>query len=480
MSTSGSGHPPILGRILATWRRRSATDHWSSLFGEIAVASFVICSVTGIIMAFFYEPSTAPVTYRGSYPGLQGVEMSRALESTVDLSLDVRGGLLLRQMHHWSASVMIAAVMVHLLRVFFTGAFRGPRGLTWLMWFGVLLAGMGAGLTGHVLPDDALSGTSLLVTDGLIKAIPVIGTWLSFVVYQGDFPSGAIGTFYPVHAVVVPVAMLGLLVAIGLMNLRHGPARFRIPEGSGSTVGGIPVTATVVRGAGLFCIVFGVLTLMSATATVNPVWLYGPSDPSVAAAGGGVLWYLAFLDGAQRLVPPGWEFMLLDSTWTPAILVPLAVGGGFFLVAMIYPFLERWVDGDTGEHHLLTRPRDAPNRTGIGVAGMVFFGVLWIAGGSDVIALTFELSNNGLIAALRLALILGPVIGFVLTRYVCLGLQHKEREIVAHGAETGQILRSPEGGYSEIRQPVDARVVPRQEKPAAGRSGRVPVGEGGT
>lgn len=437
-------------------RRRVVPDHWSLFFGQIAVASFVVCSLSGVFLMFFYDPSTTPVTYDGFYAGLQGVEMSRALESTVNLSFEVRGGLLMRQLHHWSASVMIAAIMLHLLRIFFTGAFRKPRELTWLLWFGILLAGMGAGLTGHILPDDALSGTSLMVMDGLLKGIPIIGTWLSLLVFQGRFPTGAIDTFYPLHVLILPAIILVFLVLIGLLNLRHEPAQFRGPGRTQHNVVGRPFMVALVKSGGLFCIVFGVLTLMAATTQVNPVWTYGPADPSVASAGGGALWYLAFLDGAQRLVPPGWEFAFLDYTWTPAIVVPLAVGGLFFLTAMIYPFVERWIVGDNTEHHLLTRPRNAPTRTGIGVVGIVFYGVMWIAGGSDTIALHFSLSNEALILTLQVAFFLGPVLGFVVTKRICLGLQRKDREIVLHGYETGRIVRSPEGEYTEVHRPVDA------------------------
>lgn len=443
-------------QVTQSLRRRVIPDHWSLFFGQIAVTSFIVCALSGVFLMFFYEPSTASVTYEGSYVGLQGVEMSRALESTLNISFEVRGGLLMRQLHHWSASLMIAAIMLHLLRIFFTGAFRKPRELTWLLWFGILLAGMGAGLTGHILPDDALSGTSLMVMDGLLKGIPIIGTWLSSLVFQGRFPTGAIDTFYPLHVMILPAIILVFLVVIGLLNLRHKSVQFRGPGRTERNIVGRPFTVALVKSGGLFCIVFGVLTLLAATTQVNPVWTYGPADPSVASAGGGALWYLAFLDGAQRLVPPGWEFILFDRTWTPAIFVPLAVGGLFFVTAMIYPFIERWMTGDTAEHHLLARPRTTPTRTGIGVAGIVFYAVLWIGAGSDVIALHFSLSNESLILTLQLGLILGPILGFTLTKRICLGLQRKDREIALHGYETGRIVRSPDGEYTEVHRPVDA------------------------
>nr|WP_281366603.1 cytochrome b N-terminal domain-containing protein [Nocardioides thalensis] len=373
------------------------------------------------------------------------------MESTMNLSFEVRGGLLMRQLHHWSASVMIAAVMLNLLRIFFTGAFRGPRGLTWLLWFGVLLTGMGAGLSGHVLTDDARSGASLMVMDGLLKGVPVVGTRLSWLVFQGRFPTGAIDSFYPLHVAILPATILLFLLVIGRLNLRHYPARLRGRGRAGRVVARRRTGLALLESGGLFCVVLGVLTLMAATIQVNPIWTYGPANPAVASGGGGALWYLAFLDGAQRLVPPGWELVLFGRTWTPAIFVPLAVGGLFFLTAMLYPFVERRIVGDA-EHRLLARPRTRPTRTGIGVAGIVFYAVPWIAAGSDVIAMRFSLSNEKLILTLQLGLILGPILGFMVTRRICLGLQHQDREIALHGYETGRIVRSPDGRFTEVHQ----------------------------
>lgn len=444
-----------IGAIIRAWRSRVFPDHWSLLLGQVVVGSFVVCLLTGVFLLFFYDASTTPVEYDGSYAPLHGVEMSRALKSTLDISFEVRGGLLVRQLHHWSASLMIGVLLLHILRVFFTGAFRKPRELNWLILFGILFASMAAGLTGHVLPDDMLSGSSLAVLDGILKAIPVVGTWLSFLVFQGQFPAGAITTFYPLHIVVLPAIIVGLMVLNGILAAVHKPAQFPGPGRTERNVVGLPFRAAAVKSVGLFSIVFGVLTAIAATVTVNPIWTYGPADPGNASAGGGALWYLAFLDGAQRLVPPGWELLWLDRTWTLAILVPVGVCVLFLVTAMIYPFIEGWITGDRREHHLLTRPRNAPTRTGIGVAGIVFYGVLWAAAGSDLIALHFSLSIEGIVLTLQLALILGPVVGFVLTKCICLGLQRKDREIVLHGYETGRIVRLPGGEYVEVHEPVD-------------------------
>ena len=443
-------------RLARAARTRAVPDHWSLLFGQVAVYSFVVVAVTGVFLMFFYEPSATVVRYDGAFEPLRGTEMSRALESTLQLSFDVRGGLLMRQLHNWSASLMIAALMAHLLRIFFTGGFRRPRRPRWVLLFVVLFAAMGAGLTGIVLPDDLLSGSSLAVLDGVLKSIPFAGTWASYLIFQGAFPSGAIALFYPFHVLVLPLGIAGALVGIGLLGVRSGPEQFPGPGRTESTVVGRRLSPAAVRSGGLFFLVAGLLTALAAGVTVNPIWNYGPADPGNASAGAGALWYLAFLDGAQRLVPPGWEVVWLDRTWTLAILLPVGLVGLYLLAAIAYPFLEAWVTGNRREHHLLDRPRNAPARTAIGAAGVTVYGVLWAAAGSDVIALRLGLTLEGVVLALQVALLIGPLVAFLTTKRICLALQKKDQDVVLHGVETGRIVRLPGGLYEEVREAVDA------------------------
>src|SRR6185312_4591756 len=120
-------------------------DHWSFLLGEVALYAFIVLVATGIYLTLFFEPSLAKTVYHGQYAPLQGREMSHAYKSAVDLSFSVKAGLLMRQTHHWAANVFVAAIVIHMLRIFFTGAFRKPRELTYLigllMLFTVLLEG---------------------------------------------------------------------------------------------------------------------------------------------------------------------------------------------------------------------------------------------------------------------------------------------------------------------------------------------------
>jgi len=218
---------------------------------------------------------------------------------------------------------------------------------------------------------------------------------------------------------------------------------------------GVPLLPTyAVRSGGLFFIVFAVVTIISATTTINPIWNYGPASPGDASAGSQPDWYMGFLDGALRLVPPGWELVLFGRTLSIAILAPLAVVGLFLALVAVYPFVEAWITGDKREHHILDRPRNAPVRTAIGVAGVLFYATLWGAASSDLIATHFRVSVESVIHFYQAMLVLGPVVGFTVAHRVALGLQRKDRELVLHGVESGRIVRLPGGEYIEVHQPL--------------------------
>ncbi len=444
-----------MDRRWSNLRARVFPDHWSLLFGQIAFYSFVMIVLSGVVLTAYYDPSVDHVVYDGPYAPLNGTGMSRALDSTMAITFEVRGGLLMRQLHHWATLIMVAAITLHLLRLFFTAGFRRPRRLNWLVVFGLLIVTLGASLTGTSLPDDMASGTSLAVLDGVLQATPLVGSALSALLFGGDFPGDVIAWFYPLHIVVLPAVLVVLFVAGAVLALRHKPAQFAGPGRTEENVVGRPATVAAVKSAGLFCIVAGVALFMAATATINPVWLYGPADPANASAGVGPAWYLAFLDGSLRLAP-GWEFVWWGKTFSVAVLLPVAVCTLFLLLVAVYPFIEERLTGDRRDHHLLERPRNNPTRTGIGVAGITFYGVLWAAAGADTIAVQFHLSVNALLHIFQVLLILGPPAALLITRRICFSLQDRDTQIAVHGIETGQVVRLPDGGYVEKHRPVDA------------------------
>ncbi|RXZ72361.1 cytochrome b [Agromyces albus] len=441
-------------RVWEELRRRPVPNHWTNLFGVVTAACVFVLFITGLVLMFFYTPSNDVVTYDGSYAPLRGAEVSKAFDSTMLVTFDVPGGLLVRQAHHWAALLLPASVILQMLSIYFTGGYRRPRRLAWVLLFLVFVSALAAGWSGYALPDDMLSGTGLRIVEGIVLAIPFIGTDVSRLLFGGAFPGNVLANIYPLH-LAASVALLALLVVRAVVWFRQRSPQFR---GSGRTetrVVGVPLVPNAARrGMGLGLLVSGILVLISATVTISPIWLYGPSSPADASAGSQPDWYTGFLDGALRLVPPGWEFVWLDRTWTLALLVPLAVITLALAIVAVYPFLEEWIADDHRDHHVLDRPRDTPTRTGIGVAGLMFFGVLWLAGSADLVAVAFSLTIEGVIATLQLLVLVGPIIAFELTRRVCLGLQRKDREVVLHGFETGRIVRLPGGEYIEVHRPI--------------------------
>jgi ubiquinol-cytochrome c reductase cytochrome b subunit len=348
--------------LLLRLYRRSRADRWSSLFGQVAVYSFVVTAIIGVFLLFYYKPSMSQVSYHGSYRKLDGVQMSQAYRSTLDISFDVRGGLLMRQLHHWAALLFIAAVCAHLLRLYFTGGFRRPRWLNWLIWVTLLVLGMVAGLSGTILPDDMLSGGSLGVLEGVTLSVPVIGTHLMLWIFGGDFPGHEIiPRAYWLHVAVLPVVMIALLA---LLRRRSKPV----------------ITPVLVA---MFWFTGATLALLGTFAQVNPVWLVGPSQPGSISAGSVPGWYMGFLDGALRIMP-GWEISVFGHPLTLAVLVPgVLVPGAFFTVLAAYPLLDRRLTGDPAGGPRLDRPRDAAKRTAFGAAGITFYGLLWAAAAND-------------------------------------------------------------------------------------------------
>ena len=436
--------------------RKVFPDHWSFLLGEIALYSFIVLILSGIFLTIWFKPSMAEIEYEGSYELLRGLQMSEAYASTLDLSFDNRGGLLLRQMHHWAAAVFVAAMLTHSLRIFFTGAFRKPREINWLIGVAMLTLGIINGFTGYSLPDDLLSGTGLRFVDGLIRSIPVIGTWAEFFTFAGEFPGELIiPRLYMVHILLVPALLAGLIAAHLALVVYHKHTQYPGPGRVQGNVVGYPVFPVyAAKAGGFFLIVFGVLTLMGATMQINPVWVFGPYNPAEVTAGSQPDWYMGFVEGGIRIMP-NWEWHIGSTTWSWNVAIPgLGLMGLFFGLMAIYPFVEAWVTGDKSEHHILDRPRNAPTRTAFGVAAITGYALLMIGGGNDLVATQFDVSLNAVTNVLRVAVFVGPVIAFLVTKRICIGLQRSDRDRMLHGAESGIIDRAPSGKYSERHRPI--------------------------
>ncbi|SDR86226.1 menaquinol-cytochrome c reductase cytochrome b subunit precursor [Nocardioides scoriae] len=436
--------------------RKVFPDHWSFMLGEIALWSFIVLLLTGVFLTLWYRPSMAEVVYDGSYSPLRGLEMSEAYASALHISFDIRGGLLMRQVHHWAAMIFVASMMVHLLRVYFTGAFRKPRELNWVIGSLLLLLGTLEGFTGYSLPDDLLSGTGIRAADGFMKSIPVIGTYASFFLFGGEFPGDSIiPRLYTVHVLLIPGVLLGLIAAHMLLLVYHKHTQWPGPGRTEQNVVGFPMLPVyAAKAGGFFFVVFGVLVVMGGLISINPVWAYGPYNPAEVTAGSQPDWYMGWPDGALRIMP-GIESHFLGVTLSWNVFLPIIVLPGLmFTILMMLPFLESWITGDKRDHHLLERPRNAPTRTGLMVALMTFYGLMWAAGGNDIIAIKMGLSINQITYFMRGAVFIGPVIAFFIARRWCIALQRSDSEKLLHGYESGVIMRDAQGGYTERHLPL--------------------------
>jgi ubiquinol-cytochrome c reductase cytochrome b subunit len=402
-------------------------DHWSFMIGEIALYCFVFLVATGTFLAFFFVPSAREVVYQGSYDPLRGVEVSEAFASVLRLSFDVRAGLVIRQAHHWAALLFVAAIVAHLARIFFTGAFRRPRELNWIIGVTLLLLAILNGFTGYSLPDDLLSGTGLRIAYSILLSVPLIGTWLAYLAFGSEFPAPDIlSRLQVLHVYLVPLAMFGLIAAHLAIIWRQKHTQF---PGRGRTetnvVGSVLWPTYAARSVGLFFAISALLGAMGGLLQINPVWLYGPFVPEAVSSPAQPDWYVGWLEGALRVFP-AWELELfgvrLPNPFFPGILLPLVT----FTLLYAWPFLEARFTGDRAEHHLLDRPRHRPVRTAIGVGVLSFYAVLLLAGSNDILARFLGVPVGGVTAALRALVFVLPLAAALIAHRVMRALRTSE------------------------------------------------------
>lgn len=447
-----------IGGAVKEFARKIFPDHWSFLLGEVALYSFVVLLISGTFLTMFFVPSMTEVHYEGPWEAMQGVQMSEAFASTLHLSFEVRGGLLMRQIHHWAALIFMASIVTHMMRVFFTGAFRKPREINWVVGFTLMILGLLAGFSGYSLPDDVLSGNGLRIADGVARSIPILGSYISFFLFGGEFPGTAlIPRLFTLHILLIPGLILAMIGLHLLFVVLHKHTQYPGSGRSDKNVVGYPLFPVyVAKAGGFFFVVFAVIALLAGTMTINPVWNYGPFDPSIVSAGAQPDWYMLFLEGGLRLMPGQTEYVIGQYTLSLNILVPAVIVPGLLFTALaLWPFIEAFATGDTREHHVLDRPRNAPFRTAFGVALLTAFFVLILAGSNDLIATHFHLSINDITWTLRVMLFVAPAFAFWITKRICLSLQRKDRELVLHGHETGRIVRFASGEYIEVHKPLD-------------------------
>ena len=432
-------------------------DHWSFMLGEIALYSFIILLVTGVFLTLYFVPSSAIVVYHGPYLPLDGQKVTEAFDSTVNISFSVRGGLLMRQMHHWAADIFIGSMVVHMARIFFTGAFRKPRELNWTIGVTLLILAIANGFLGYSLPDDLVSGTGIRIAYSIMESIPLVGTYLAFFVFGGNFPGTAvIPRFFILHCLVIPAVILGLVGAHLFLLVRQKHTQFPGKHRTEKNVVGTPMYPVfMAKTTGFFFIVAGIIALLGAFAQINPIWQFGPYMASRISYAVQPDWYMGWLDGALRIFP-SWEFTGFGHTIPFEVLIPAVIFPGIaFNLAYVWPLLERKFTKDNALHNLLDRPRDRPKRTAAGVATLTFMAMLFIASSTDVMANFFHVSLNTVLIAMRILVIVIPIISFPLTYKICKelqGFQHggkrKTHNIVIRTAE-GEYVAMPSPSYSE-------------------------------
>lgn len=395
-------------------------DHWSFMIGELALYCFLVLIVTGTYLGFFFDASTATTVYHGSYEALQGVRMSSAYKSVLDISFEVRAGLVMRQVHHWAALLFLASMVVHLARVFFTGAFRRPREINWMIGVTLLILGMVNGFLGYSLIDDQLSGTGLRIMYGVVLSVPLIGTWIASLLFGGEFPGDdLIGRFYILHILIVPVVIAVLLAGHLFIVIRHKHTQFSGPGRKEDNVVGERMWPTYASKAlGLLFLTAGVLCLLGGLFQINPVWLFGPFDPAQVSAASQPDWYMGWLDGALRIMP-GYEIRAWGFEIPNPFFPGAGLGGVTFLLLYTWPFIEARATGDRAEHHILDRPRQRPLRTAFGVATLAFYLLLFSGAASDIIASMFQLSVNRVLVTLRVLVIAVPILAGLIAYRLC-------------------------------------------------------------
>lgn len=401
-------------------------DHWSFLLGEVAMAALAVLFITGTVLAFFYDASGEPTTYEGSYEALRGVEVSRAYESVLRLSFDVPGGLLLRQVHHWAALVFIATVILHLARIFFTGAYRRPRRLNYAVGITLLLAGLANGFFGVSLPDDLLSASGARIGYALTLSIPVIGPGLANLLVGGEFPSAEmVNRFWLLHVFVIPAVLAGLFSLHMALVWRQTHTQFRSEGPADKVVGSRLLPSHAMKTGAVVASVAATLVLLASLFQISPIWVYGPFDPAAATVPAGPDWYLMFVEGGLRVLPA--LHVSLGPVELPSpLLAGILLPASFFAILYLWPFIDERVTGDREVHHVLERPRDRPGRTALGVAGLSFLAVLTLAANHDYLGGRLGVDVVTMTVVFRALLVTVPPIAGLLTWKLALDLRDED------------------------------------------------------
>jgi ubiquinol-cytochrome c reductase cytochrome b subunit len=430
--------------------RKVFPDHWTFLLGEIALFCFVILVATGTFLTFFYTPDARPTTYQGPYAPLVGSEVSAAFASVMRLSFEVRAGLLMRQIHHWTALVFLASIGVHMARVFFTGAFRRPREINWMIGIGLLLFALGEGITGYSLPDDLLSGTGLRIIYSGALSIPFLGPWVASLFFGGEFPTpDLISRLFVFHIMLLPALLIGGIGTHLLLVFVQKHTQYKTGPRREDNVVGMPFwPGQAFRSVGLFFGVGAAIALLAGLIQINPVWLYGPYLPWTVSSPSQPDWYVGWLEGLLRMGPPIEPTILgvtIPAPFVPGVVVP----GILVTLLLLWPFIEARVTGDHAPHHLLDWPWETPIRTATGAAGIALLVVIMLAGANDVLGVLFAIPAESLTRVFQVAFFVLPVIVWLLVFALARSRRRGGPERIEPAAGV-RLRRTAGGGFEEL------------------------------
>jgi ubiquinol-cytochrome c reductase cytochrome b subunit len=406
-------------------------DHWSFLLGEVALYAFLVLIGTGIYLALFFDDSTAKTIYHGPYAPLDGQSMSAAYKSVIDISFTYKAGLLIRQTHHWAADVFVASIVLHLMRVFFTGAYRKPRELTWLIGLVLLFTALLEGYLGYSLVDDLLSGMGLAIGYGVGLSLPLVGGPLMLSIFGAPFPGKSIfwSRMYIAHVFLFPILLATLIGAhLVLVAARHHTQFRESRRHTERRIIGLPMFPSYApRSIALMFFVAAVLFLLGGLVQINPIWQWGPFEPWLGTNGAQPDWYLGWLIGALRLMP-SWDLTIGHYTLVPN---PFWGGVGFPLLVLFvlasFPWVERKLTGDHRQHNIVQLPRYAPNRTAFGTAFLTWVFLIFLFGSADRIFVLWGFSYNTQLTIFRIGIWVVPAFLFFLVRRVCRERQQADR-----------------------------------------------------